>query len=314
MVSRSGTGISDAQWARIVAQLAHPAQPMLPSTPAGRAGRRPSDVRIIFNGIVHVLRTGIPWRALPRTYGSATTAHRRFHAWLEAGLFTKLREAGIREFGDLETIARERSQTGKDLPPISKPFQDARSETGQVESLQAVAARTDSATQGVRERIPSLYEPRIQSLVLRLHAATTARAFWASMQSLFQETVPNDAMIAYIDYLDHPTSWQASKILATPNAKMSPEWFAQKWRVEPTPRFITEHPRIKLYRFSDMFSDPRESCKTELFKRFMKPYGWHHIVTSLYWDGTRPRSGISLRRTRQQGDFQPAEMDLLRSL
>src|SRR5882724_2974673 len=121
MVGLSGKRVSDALWARIGPQLAHPTQPARSSAPAG-ASRKPSDLRVIFDGVVHVLRTGIPWSALPRSYGSATTAHRRFHSWLKAGIFAKLWEAGIKEFKDLETIARERSKTGPDLHPTSKLF------------------------------------------------------------------------------------------------------------------------------------------------------------------------------------------------
>ena len=40
--------------------------------------------------ILFVLLTGIQWRALPRCYGPATTAHDRFQEWTGAGVFERL--------------------------------------------------------------------------------------------------------------------------------------------------------------------------------------------------------------------------------
>jgi transposase len=43
-------------------------------------------------GILDVLKTGIPWRAIPRCFGPGTTLHDRFQEWAKAGVFDRLWE------------------------------------------------------------------------------------------------------------------------------------------------------------------------------------------------------------------------------
>ncbi len=51
--------------------------------------------------ILLVLLTGIPWRALPRCYGAATTAHDRFQEWTEAGAFEELWRRALLEYDEV---------------------------------------------------------------------------------------------------------------------------------------------------------------------------------------------------------------------
>lgn len=54
---------------------------------AAGGGRKPPDMRKILEGILYVLRTGIQWKATPREYGSSSTLHRYFQAFVSAGFF-----------------------------------------------------------------------------------------------------------------------------------------------------------------------------------------------------------------------------------
>jgi transposase len=70
------------------------------------AGRKPTDPRRIFNGIMFVLRTGVPWRALPSTveYPSGATCLAYLAKWHKAGVWTRLSEillAELRKKGKL---------------------------------------------------------------------------------------------------------------------------------------------------------------------------------------------------------------------
>ena len=59
-------------------------------------GRKPKDSRLVFEGIVYVLRTGCQWKALPaERYGSASAIHARFLQWEKAGFFEALWKAGL---------------------------------------------------------------------------------------------------------------------------------------------------------------------------------------------------------------------------
>jgi transposase len=100
--------VSDALWAK-----AEPHMPK-PERPAGRkyrripgGGRKPLPPRQIFAAIVFVLRTGIQWKALPKSYGSASAIHKHFQNWQRAGFFLKLWRAGLAEYDDLAGIAWE---------------------------------------------------------------------------------------------------------------------------------------------------------------------------------------------------------------
>ena len=43
--------------------------------------------RDAFFTIFYVLRTGMPWKALPRCLGAGSTVHDRFQKWRKAGVF-----------------------------------------------------------------------------------------------------------------------------------------------------------------------------------------------------------------------------------
>lgn len=63
--------ISNQQWKRIF--------PLIPKRKTG--GRSYLDRRIIVNGIMWILRTGVPWRDLPEEFGAWQTAWRLFDQW-----------------------------------------------------------------------------------------------------------------------------------------------------------------------------------------------------------------------------------------
>ncbi len=68
-------------------------------------GRKPKAARLVFEGIVYVLRTGCQWKAIPDRFGSASAIHARFLEWEKAGFFENLWKAGLAEYDDLEGIA-----------------------------------------------------------------------------------------------------------------------------------------------------------------------------------------------------------------
>ena len=70
--------LTDVQWERL--------RPLLPPHKP-RTGRPAKDHRTILNGILWILRTGSPWRALPERYGSWKTVSSRFYRWQRAGMW-----------------------------------------------------------------------------------------------------------------------------------------------------------------------------------------------------------------------------------
>jgi transposase len=66
--------LSDGQWAAIAPRL-----PMVHTGPVRQDDRR------IISGIVHRLREGCRWRALPSEYGPYTTVFNRYNRWSKRG-------------------------------------------------------------------------------------------------------------------------------------------------------------------------------------------------------------------------------------
>lgn len=62
------------------------------------------DDRQAMTAILYVLRTGIQWKALPRSLGAASTVHDRFQEWQEAGVFRRLWEAGLHAYDETRGI------------------------------------------------------------------------------------------------------------------------------------------------------------------------------------------------------------------
>jgi len=73
---------SDSEWSII--------SPMLPNKPRGVP--RVDDRRVL-NGIFWILRSGAPWRDLPKSYGPHTTCYNRFVRWRRASIWDRIMEA-----------------------------------------------------------------------------------------------------------------------------------------------------------------------------------------------------------------------------
>lgn len=72
--------LTDKQWEELKGLL----PPQKPKT-----GRPAHDHRRIINGILWILRTGAPWRDLPKKYGPWPTVYSRFYRWRKAGIWDR---------------------------------------------------------------------------------------------------------------------------------------------------------------------------------------------------------------------------------
>jgi transposase len=75
--------LTDEEWAII--------GPLLPAE-RGRWARPAQDNRRFLNGMLHVLRTGCPWRDLHERYGKWNSVYVRFRRWAEQGVWDALLE------------------------------------------------------------------------------------------------------------------------------------------------------------------------------------------------------------------------------
>jgi len=73
--------LTDEEWEVIGALL---------PTERGRACRPAQDNRRFLNGMLYVLRTGIPWRDMHERYGKWNSVYVRFRRWAEQGVWDAL--------------------------------------------------------------------------------------------------------------------------------------------------------------------------------------------------------------------------------
>ena len=71
----------------------HLIQPLLPELPTGKRGRPWRGNREVLSGVLWILRTGAPWKDLPKTYPPYQTCHRRFQQWSADGTLAKVLQA-----------------------------------------------------------------------------------------------------------------------------------------------------------------------------------------------------------------------------
>jgi transposase len=93
--------VSDALWARV--------EPLLPPPKKRRRrfpGRKPLDRRKALTGIIFVLKTGIPWEALPQEMGCGCgmSCLNYLRAWQRAGVWQGLHEVLLAELQEADRI------------------------------------------------------------------------------------------------------------------------------------------------------------------------------------------------------------------
>jgi len=88
--------LSDAQWQRL--------SPLFGKVPSPRRPGRPArDNRMMLDGCLWVLRTGAPWRDLPRRFGPWQTVYHRYHRWRTDGTWERI----VAQLPELHDLAEE---------------------------------------------------------------------------------------------------------------------------------------------------------------------------------------------------------------
>ena len=58
-----------------------------------RRGRRPSDHRLVLDGVFWIARTGVQWRDLPEFFGKWSSVYKQFRRWTLSGVWDLMLEA-----------------------------------------------------------------------------------------------------------------------------------------------------------------------------------------------------------------------------
>jgi putative transposase len=77
------TSLTDAQWSLV--------EPLMPA--AARLGRPRTPLRVVFDSILYVAKSGCPWRLLPANFPPWKTVYHHFHRWCLDGTMDLLNQA-----------------------------------------------------------------------------------------------------------------------------------------------------------------------------------------------------------------------------
>lgn len=104
----------------ISAALFKKIEPLLPAfVPSAKGGRPRVSDEMALNGVLFVLRTGIPWEELPQElgFGSGMTCWRRLRDWQAAGVWHGLHLALLDELRNADKLDFSRfSMDGASVP------------------------------------------------------------------------------------------------------------------------------------------------------------------------------------------------------
>jgi transposase len=75
--------LTDGQWTQMA--------PLLPGE-VGRIARPAKSNRLMVDAIVWILRTGAPWRDLPKRFGPWQSVYTRFRRWTRQGIWARVLE------------------------------------------------------------------------------------------------------------------------------------------------------------------------------------------------------------------------------
>jgi len=81
--------ITEQQWEKVKGLLRPERKP--------QGGRPAKENRVMLNGIIYWLSTGIPWRDLPERYGPWETVYGRFRTWTLNGVWEDVMTALIEQ-------------------------------------------------------------------------------------------------------------------------------------------------------------------------------------------------------------------------
>lgn len=150
----------------------------------------------------------------------------------------------------------------------------------------------------------AVIDPSLEKTLLCLHAAMNVGSFWKAIQQLLAAAIPN----RLIGLMLQPNP--ILPMIARWTLPMPDGFFT----AEPLENYIAAQSRQRFVRISDLFSDRSSLMKSAFYRRYMAPQKCTQGLGLLFWKKQRLICVIAIMRTATQGDFSPAEMNLLQQL
>ena len=232
--------LPDAMWERV--------QPLLPPEPPKPKGGRPrNDDRQMMDAIFFVLRTGIQWKALPRTIAAGSSAHDRFQEWQRAEVFRKMWEAGLLTYDELKHIEWEWQAMdgvmtkaplgGAETGP--NPTDRAKSGTKRCLLTDGCGIPLSVTVAGANRHDMKMTEPTLDSIVIERPEPTPEEPQHLCLDKGFDYNAVREALEAR-QYMEHIRS-RGEEADARRDI---PGYRARRWVVERTHSWINRFRRL----------------------------------------------------------------------
>jgi DNA-binding CsgD family transcriptional regulator len=149
-----------------------------------------------------------------------------------------------------------------------------------------------------------LIDPALEKPLLKLHRAVDVKSFWKAVHRLLSTSIANQSVGLLLQQ-------NASvPVIAKWARFMRSDFFA----AEPLKRCAMQPRRKKLVRLDDLFRSRSSFLRSSFYRRYLVPQKCAYGVTLLFWNQRRLICVVAILRTVRQGDFSPAEIELLRQL
>jgi len=123
-VSKRVVYLTDEQWKKIA--------PLIPKPPPRPKGGRPrADDRLVFEGILWILKTGARWKDLPDRYPHPSTCWRRLKQWYEAEVLKDMWRAFLSDLDASGVLDWEESFIDGSFFPAKKGVQQSGRPSGE---------------------------------------------------------------------------------------------------------------------------------------------------------------------------------------
>ena len=116
--------LTDEQWRKI--------EPLIPKKPIGPKGGRPrANDRLVFEGILWILRTGARWKDLPERYPNPSTCWRRLREWYETDVLKDMWRAFLSELDHEGILAWDEVFVDASFFPAKKGVRESGRPSGE---------------------------------------------------------------------------------------------------------------------------------------------------------------------------------------
>ena len=156
----------------------------------------------------------------------------------------------------------------------------------------------------MHSKLEPVIDPALEKPLLNLHRALDVNSFWKAVQQVLSVAVPS--RVIGLTFRRNP----ALPIITRWTRPIPGDFFA----ADPLKSYLVGTARKKCMRLNNLFRNRNSFARSVLYRRHIAPQKCAHGFCLFFWKRQRLICGIVIMRTAQQGDFLPADLQVLRGL